>query len=88
MADSLTAICEPVVQKMWDPQRLTTLWAFTACYRDSFSLSFYKPKMYYASPNFLAQIDRNSSEEIHNTMVKARGYLQVMFYQPGTKPAK
>jgi hypothetical protein len=22
---------------MWDPQRLTTLWAFTACYRDSFS---------------------------------------------------
>jgi hypothetical protein len=20
---------------MWDPQRLTTLWAFTACYRDS-----------------------------------------------------
>jgi hypothetical protein len=23
---------------MWDPQRLTTLWAFTACYRDSFTL--------------------------------------------------
>jgi hypothetical protein len=22
---------------MWDPQRLTTLWAFTACYRDSFT---------------------------------------------------
>jgi hypothetical protein len=21
---------------LWDPQRLTTLWAFTACYRDSF----------------------------------------------------
>jgi hypothetical protein len=21
---------------MWDPQRLTTLWASTACYRDSF----------------------------------------------------
>jgi hypothetical protein len=23
---------------MWDPQRLTTLWASTACYRDSFTL--------------------------------------------------
>jgi hypothetical protein len=22
---------------MWEPQRLTTLWAFTACYRDSFT---------------------------------------------------
>jgi hypothetical protein len=22
---------------MWDPRRLTTLWAFTACYRDSFT---------------------------------------------------
>jgi hypothetical protein len=31
-ADSLTAICEP----MWEPRRLTTVWAYTACYRDSF----------------------------------------------------
>jgi hypothetical protein len=23
---------------MWEPQGLTTLWAFTACYRDSFTL--------------------------------------------------
>jgi hypothetical protein len=37
-ADNLTAICEPIVQKMWEPGRLTTLWAFTACYRDSFTL--------------------------------------------------
>jgi hypothetical protein len=28
----LTAICEPIVQKIWEPRRLTTLWAFTACY--------------------------------------------------------
>jgi hypothetical protein len=28
-ADNLTAICEP--------RRLTTLWAFTACYRNSFT---------------------------------------------------
>jgi hypothetical protein len=37
-ADNLTAICEPNVQKMWEPQCLTTLWAFTACYRDSFTV--------------------------------------------------
>jgi hypothetical protein len=35
-ADNLTAICEPAVWKMWEPRRLTTLWASTACYKDSF----------------------------------------------------
>jgi hypothetical protein len=32
--DNLTAIC---VEEMWEPRRHTTLWAFTACYRDSFT---------------------------------------------------
>jgi hypothetical protein len=36
-ADNLTAICEPIVYKKCEPRRLTTLWAFTACYRDSFT---------------------------------------------------
>jgi hypothetical protein len=36
-ADNLTAIYEPIVQKMWEPRRLTTPWAFTACYRDKFT---------------------------------------------------
>jgi hypothetical protein len=36
-ADNLTAICEPTVCKMWEPRRPTTLWASTACYRDSFT---------------------------------------------------
>jgi hypothetical protein len=36
-ADNLTAICEPIFKKMWDPRPLTTLWAPTACYRDSVS---------------------------------------------------
>jgi hypothetical protein len=31
-ADNLTAIYEPIVYKMWEPQHLTTLWASTACY--------------------------------------------------------
>jgi hypothetical protein len=39
-ADNLTAIYEPVVQKMWEPRRLTTLWEFTACYMYSFTLRF------------------------------------------------
>jgi hypothetical protein len=25
---------------MWEPRRLTTLWAFAACYRDSFISTF------------------------------------------------
>jgi hypothetical protein len=40
-ADNLTAICEPIVWKTWEPRRLTTLWASTACYRDSFTLYLY-----------------------------------------------
>jgi hypothetical protein len=35
-ADNLTAICEQIVYRMWEPPRLTTLWASTACYRDNF----------------------------------------------------
>jgi hypothetical protein len=32
-ADNLTAICEPIVQKLWEPRRLTTLWASPTCYK-------------------------------------------------------
>jgi hypothetical protein len=38
--DNLTAICESVY-KIWEPRHLTTLWAFTACYRDSFTFIFF-----------------------------------------------
>jgi hypothetical protein len=37
--DNLTVICEPIVYKMWEPRRFTTLWASTACYRDSFTFT-------------------------------------------------
>jgi hypothetical protein len=37
-ADNLTVICESIVWTMWDPLHLTTLWASTACYGDSFTL--------------------------------------------------
>jgi hypothetical protein len=40
-ADNLAAIYEQIVQKMWEPRRLTNLMAFMACYRDSFSFLRY-----------------------------------------------
>jgi hypothetical protein len=39
-ADNLTAIYKPTVWKMWEPQHLTTLWASTASYRDSFTFIY------------------------------------------------
>jgi hypothetical protein len=45
-ADNLTANSEAIIQKMWEPQRLTTLWASTACYRDSFYLFTFTIEMW------------------------------------------
>jgi hypothetical protein len=39
-ANILTAICEPAVYNMWEPRRLTTLKAPTACYKDTFPNTF------------------------------------------------
>jgi hypothetical protein len=39
-ADNLTAIYEPIVYKVWEPRRLTTLWVSTAGYRDNFTFTF------------------------------------------------
>jgi hypothetical protein len=36
-ANKLTAICEPIVYEMWEPRRLTSPWASTVCYKDSFT---------------------------------------------------
>jgi hypothetical protein len=40
-ADNLIAICEPTVLMMWEPRPITHLWAFMACYRDSFTFFLY-----------------------------------------------
>jgi hypothetical protein len=40
-AHNFAAICEPTVYKIWKSRRLTTLWASTAYYRDSFTFFFY-----------------------------------------------
>jgi hypothetical protein len=34
-AENLAANCEPIFWRMWEPRRLTALWASTACYRDT-----------------------------------------------------
>jgi hypothetical protein len=40
--DSLTANREPIVYKMWDPRRLTSLWASMACYKDRIAVENYE----------------------------------------------
>jgi hypothetical protein len=34
-ADNLIAICEPTDKKVWELQRLTTIWASSSSYKDS-----------------------------------------------------
>jgi hypothetical protein len=46
-ADNLTAIFGPTVKKMWEPRRLTTLWAFTPYY----GLALLLPNAHYSSLN-------------------------------------
>jgi hypothetical protein len=35
--DDLTAVCEPIFYKIWEPWCLRTLWVSTTCYRDRFT---------------------------------------------------
>jgi hypothetical protein len=37
MGDNFTAIYAGCLEKIWEPRRLTFLWAFTACYARSFT---------------------------------------------------
>jgi hypothetical protein len=39
--NNLTIISESIVYNMWEPQRLTILWASTTCYRDIVYLGTY-----------------------------------------------
>jgi hypothetical protein len=67
-ADNLTAICEPIVYKMWEPRRPTNLWASTACYRESFTfLPFitYIQDEHKRSLNFRKSIAKQPGKTIH-----------------------
>jgi hypothetical protein len=37
-ANNLTAICEPIVYKLCEPQHFTALWVSTARYRDTLTI--------------------------------------------------
>jgi hypothetical protein len=64
-ADNLTAICEPSVYKVWEPRRLTNVWAATICYRDSFTfLSF---NMKYLN-NSIAKVVFSTADEVRLCM--------------------
>jgi hypothetical protein len=45
-ADNLTAVCEPIVWTVCDPQHLTALQTFTISERDSFALPFFCHSLY------------------------------------------
>jgi hypothetical protein len=49
---------------MWDPQRLTTLWACTACYRDSFTLPLPYPERLYLPTAYTVGIGRKDSQDM------------------------
>jgi hypothetical protein len=48
-------------EKMWEPRRLTTLWAFTSRYRDSFTF------MWNSCPNFSATFSYTSYILVQST---------------------
>jgi hypothetical protein len=59
-ADNLTATYEPTVYEMWQPRRLTTLWASTVCYTDNFTLSDFLPIIFLVKFDVLTQMGMKS----------------------------
>jgi hypothetical protein len=60
--DKLTATYEPIVYKMRDPRRQTTLWTSTACYRVSFT--------------FYLTLSRNNNRK-HNSFVECGEFYKI-----------
>jgi hypothetical protein len=52
-ADKLTAICEPVIQKMWETGSLATLWDSRVSYKDSFTFFTRCMQIRFIRKNFL-----------------------------------
>jgi hypothetical protein len=83
-ADNLTDICEPIFYKMWQPRRLTTLWASTACYTDSFTLFLQSEVVYlFFTMDTVAFHVSNTSHS--NCNFKARVYPQIEKQPSGNK---
>jgi hypothetical protein len=69
-ADNLTAICEPMFQKMLERRRLTTLWATTAYYRDNFTFFFFTLGKWNLCL-YIIYVDAENQFAIHNVKVYA-----------------
>jgi hypothetical protein len=52
---------------MWEPRRLTTLWDFTACYRDSFTILPFLPLLIISSAGPSSQPAESTTGNIHYT---------------------
>jgi hypothetical protein len=79
--DNLTAFCEPTVQKMWEPQCLTTTWDSTACYRDIKNLHMTKYDFVWKLHNLLFVYEKEftlislmSGYTEHKTLRNSRTY--------------
>jgi hypothetical protein len=55
-ADTFTANCKSIVYKMWEPRRLTTLWASRACYRVKFTYNICAHLLIFAIMNILGSL--------------------------------
>jgi hypothetical protein len=69
-ADNLTAFCEPIVEKMWEPRRLTTLWAPTACYKVRALWSFARVRTVVLLLLYIAVARQH--KDVYNTAVSTR----------------
>jgi hypothetical protein len=76
-ADNLTAICESIVYIMLDPQRLTTLWAFTASYRNSFT--------FLPLPNYPWDAGRHTCILFRHSFIKIGIFRQIVLKLPNVK---
>jgi hypothetical protein len=62
-ADNLTAICEPIFYKMWEPRRPTSVWASTACYfYFSCKLVYLGKKSSWTMSHVSVEVNNGSSE--------------------------
>jgi hypothetical protein len=52
MGNNLTAICEPIVEKMWELRHITTLLTFTDCYRNIFTSLIFKKHVHFIGQIF------------------------------------
>jgi hypothetical protein len=79
--DNLTAICLPMVQKMWEAPRLTTVWASLACspppHNDDHDVSGA-----YTTHAFVCRMGLTSYDQIPE---KLADYCYVEFTMPATQ---